>query len=530
MFEYITIGIIPTLLISAAFALPVFTLVIRRKVFYDVYALVFTLIAFILSLYNYHLVVNVAKHPIVYPFGGWPPPIGVVYEVDGVSAFFGIVVSLVMFFIAIYSIWYLRGVDGYEWFYTMLIGLEAGMIGCIYTGDAFNLFVMIEVTSIAAYGLVAFYRWSYEAVEAGIKYSLIGATATTIYFIALVFIYGSFGTLNMADIALKSRAGYLLEFPYSGVPVGNIHLATAIALALSMWAFTFKAAVVPNHFWLPDAHPAAPTPVSAALSGLVVKVGVYAIIRFTYTLFSVNSLPPISSIVRVLMDVLIVLGAISAILASALMIVQRDIKRLIAYSTIMHVGLIVMGLALGTKLGLEASLYHTLNHAIGKALLFLAAGVVIKVAASRDIDEISGVGRYLPISTATLIIAALSLEGLPPFAGFFSKLLLYEAFIDAGLTPLVVILIISSAFALLAYVKLLYGVFFKLPTKEFTRVREEPLYLFPLMTLAALLVVLGVLSPIFISRVLDPVSVSIIDVSSYVKAAQDVIKVLGVGG
>ncbi|MCX8186436.1 MAG: proton-conducting transporter membrane subunit [Sulfolobales archaeon] len=525
MFDFITIGLTPPLMIAMAFVLPIFTLFIRRKGFYDVYALIATTLALILTAYNYYLVLYVVKQPIVYPFGGWPPPIGIVYEVDALSAYFGLFTAAIMLMIAIYSIWYLKGTSGYEWYYTMLLGLEAGMIGCVYTGDAFNLFVMLEVLSVAAYGLVVFYRMSHEAVEAGMKYSLIGAVATTVYFIALVFIYGSFGTLNMADIAYKSRGG--ITFPYSGMIVGNIHLASAVALALSMWAFTFKSAVVPNHFWLPDAHPAAPTPVSAALSGLVVKVGIYAIIRFLYTIYGLDSVQPISNVVSTVMKLLIVLGALSALIASALMIVQSDIKRLIAYSTIMHVGFIVISLSLGTKLGIEAALYHTVNHAVGKALLFMSAGVLIKVAGSRDIDEMSGVGRYLRLTTLTLTLAVLSLEGLPPLAGFFSKLLLYEAFIDSGLALLAMVLIISSAFALLAYIKLLYGVYFKLPTKEFTNVREEWTYLIPLLALAASLVLLGISAPMFVEKVLAYISDELFNPLKYVRAADSIIKVLG---
>ncbi len=525
MFDHITVGSTPPLIMAMAFTLPIFILVIKRKAFYDAYALIATAVALALTSYNFYTVVYVAKRPLVYPFGGWPPPLGIVYEVDALSAYFGVFISAVMFMICIYSVWYLRGSSGYEWYYTMLLGLEAGMIGSVYTGDVFNLFVMLEVLSVSAYGLVVFYRTSHEAVEAGMKYSLIGALATTVYFIALVFIYGSFGTLNMADIAYKSRIGG--EFPYSGVVVGNVHLASAIALALSMWTFTFKSAVVPNHFWLPDAHPAAPTPVSAALSGLVVKVGVYSIIRFLYTIYGLDSMQPIANVVGMIMKLLIILGALSALIASALMVVQSDIKRLIAYSTIMHVGLIVISLSIGTELGVEAALYHTVNHAIGKALLFLSAGVLIKVAGTRNIDEMSGVGRYLPLTSFTLTLAVLSLEGLPPLAGFFSKLLLYEAFIDSGLALLAVVLVVSSAFALLAYIKLLYGVYFKLPAKELTTAKENRVYLSSLFVLSALLVVLGILAPLFVNEVLTPVTRELFNPTKYVSAAGEVIKVLG---
>jgi multicomponent Na+:H+ antiporter subunit D len=193
----------------------------------------------------------------------------------------------------------------------------------------------------------------------------------------------------------------------------------------------------------------------------------------------------------------------------------------------MHVGFIVAGLSLGTQLGLEAALYHTINHAVGKALLFLSAGVLINVAGSRNIDEISGVGRYLRLTTLTLILSILSLEGLPPLAGFFSKLLLYEAFISSRLAILAVVLIVSSAFALLAYIKLLYGVYFKLPTREFSKVKEEWTYLTPLLILTALLVVLGITAPLFVNEVLSPITAELTNPMKYIAAAEKVIKVLG---
>jgi len=518
---YVTVGFITPFLVAVAFFIPLLTLVTKRKIVFDVLTISATFIAMVLTWYNYFLVKFLGK-PVVYTFGGWPPPVGIVYEVDELSALLAVVTSTIMFLVGIYSIWYLKEAKGFEWFYTLYLGLEAGIVGCIYTGDAFNLFVMFEVMSVSAYALVAFYRASKEAVEASIKYAIIGAVSTTVYFIALMFIYGAFGTLNMAELAARVRS--LTSYPlFTGgflvPPPANIGLAASIALALSLWAFTFKAAVFPNHFWLPDAHPAAPTPVSAILSGLVVNVGAYAIIRFFYTILGWDSIKAISSAVTSAAAILIILGGASALIASVLMLVQRDIKRLIAYSTILHLGLIVSAASLGSSTGLAASTYHIVTHAVGKALLFLTAGVVIKMTGSRNIDDIAGVARKAPLTVFAMAIAVFSLVGLPPFGGFFSKLVLYQAFITSPHAYMVAVLLISSALALLAYTKILYVAWFRYPVREFKVKHESPLFTVPLIIMAVILILLGILSPILYNNVFVSAAYSVINYSSYISSA-----------
>ncbi|MCD6085301.1 MAG: cation:proton antiporter [Desulfurococcales archaeon] len=518
---YASIGFITPFLVAVAFFIPLLTLLTKRKIIFDSLVIIATLTATVLTWYNYFLVKS-AEEPIVYTFGGWPPPVGIVYEVDELSAILAIVTSTIMFLVGLYSIWYLKDAEGFEWFYTLYLGLEAGMIGCIYTGDAFNLFVMLEVMSVSAYALVAFYRSSKEAVEAGIKYAIIGAVSTTVYFIALMFIYGAFGTLNMAELAARVRS--LTSFPlFTGgfltSPPANISLAASIALALSLWAFTFKAALFPNHFWLPDAHPAAPTPVSAILSGLVVNVGAYAIIRFLYTILGWDSMKSISSAVSSAAAILVVLGGASALIASALMLVQKDIKRLIAYSTILHLGLIVSAASLGTNTGLAGSMYHIVTHAVGKALLFLTAGVVIKIVGSRNIDDIAGVARKAPLTIFAMVVAVFSLVGIPPFGGFFSKLVLYQAYITSPHVYMVAVLLISSALALLAYTKILYVAWFRYPVREFRVERESPLPTATLITMAIILVLLGILSPIIYERAFMSAAYSVTNYLSYVSSA-----------
>ena len=540
---YQSVGVLVPLLGGAAFALPLFTLVIKRKVFYDAYIAFFSLVALVLASYNYVLVRAEGK-PLLYAFGGWPPPLGISYEVDEFSAVLGVLTASVMFLIVAYSLWYTRFMRGYEWYYTLLLGLETGLLGCLYTGDVFNLFVMLEVLSISAYALVAFYRSRPQAVEAAMKYGIIGATATTIYFIALVFIYGALGTLNMADIALKSRlitAGVGPTSPFSNGLFGNAFIAASLAIALSLWAFTYKAALFPNHFWLPDAHPEAPTPVSAALSGLVVNVGVYAVIRFLYTLFGPKTF--LISFRDAVMWALLVLGIASGLVGALLMAVQSDVKRLLAYSTVSHIGLIFMGLSIGTSsvsedvatLGLTAALYHTVNHSVGKALLFMGVGVFINLLGTRDLDKLSGSGKLSPLVMGAVIVGFLQLMGAPPLGGFFSKLLLYQSLIEAGLIVPAVLVIVISAVSVLGYLKVIYGLWAK-PLKEAPKqVAGMAVPKAVALVMAVACIALGVLSPIITGLLAGSINASFTDsgvqgyVNSFTSFAIYVIKHLGGG-
>ncbi len=215
-----------------------------------------------------------------------------------------------------------------------------------------------------------------------------------------------------------------------------------------------------------------------------------------------------------------------------MMIVQTDIKRLIAYSTIMHIGYIAMGLGLASYIGLQAAIYHAINHAVAKALLFLAAGVFIHVVGTRSIDEISGVGRVMPVTTLSFVIAALSLAGIPPFNGFVSKALLYIGFIDAGLAPLTIIVVLSSALAFMAYAKIIYGVWLKAPVKDVNGLRDPSwLMKIPLIVLSITCILLGILSPYILDHVVNPAVTDLAyNARNYIVAALNELQQVLLGG
>ncbi|MEM3988777.1 MAG: proton-conducting transporter membrane subunit [Desulfurococcaceae archaeon] len=461
------LGALTPMLASAAFLLPLFSLRIKNRVFYYFYSVAFATLTLAATAWGFIKVSSCSV--LTYTFGGWPPPYGIAYRVDVASGLLALFTSVVMWFIVLYSVWYGKYIDDVVWYYTLLLGMESGLLGCLLTSDVFNLFVMLEVLSISAYGLVAYYRSRPDAVEAAMKYAFIGAVATTLYFISTVIIYSCYGTLNMVDLSIKARGGegILLDGFY-----GEAHLASAAAISLALWTFTFKSALFPNHFWLPDAHPEAPTPVSAALSGLVVNIGAYATLRFMYSIFGQGSIIDVYWFRTAVFTSIAVMASLSAVIGALLMLVQSDVKKFLAYSTISHIGLIYLGIASGlsgsseaTIIGIEGSIYHIVNHGVGKALLFLATGVLIAAAKSRNIEDLAGLGRRFPLTSIAILIGILHLAGVAPLGGFFSKLYLFSAYISVGIIPFALFLIVASAISLLGYVKLIYTLMLKAPVK-----------------------------------------------------------------
>ncbi|MFA4639719.1 proton-conducting transporter transmembrane domain-containing protein [Pyrococcus kukulkanii] len=508
------VGLTPIIPIVFAFALPLTSIIVKgNKKVIQAHALVGTGLT-LLSAFKLFRTAYVAEKPLIYTFGGWNAPVGIIYEVDRMSALLALITTLLMFLIAIYSYRYLGGEGGFEWYYTLYLGLEAGLLGVLLTGDAFNLFVMIEVTSIAAYALVMFYHKRGDSLCAGLKYALIGAIGTTMYFLALGVIYYAFGTLNMANL---SAIVHGIDFPIVTETYYNIAVASGIALALASWAFLIKAAIVPNHFWLPEAHPAAPSPISAILSGLVVNVGIYSLVRFLYTIYGGQLSGQLGDVVHLISIIIIILGAVSAIFGALMMSVQKDVKRLIAYSTIMHMGYLAMAVGVGTQMALQAAIFHMINHAVAKALLFLAVGVFIHAAGSRNINDLAGLGRKMPLATFGLAIASLSLVGIPPLNVFFSKLLLFNAFMEKSFV-LALILVLSSVIALVAYIRVLYEIWLGKRTEE-VNVKEPMSMSMVCLLLAIVSIALGLLAPYIIEHYINLAVNQTMDYELYIKAA-----------
>ncbi len=418
----------------------------------------------------------------LYHMGAWPTPIGIDLRLDPLASLLLIAVNLVGLAAGIYSVDYMRRYTDKHRYYSLFLLLVAGMNGVVLAGDLFNLYVLMEVAAVASYALVAF-GCGHEELEASFKYSVLGALASTFILIGIALVYGVTGTLNMAHIA-------------ASVSESGMGPSLVFAMALFLCGFGLKAALVPFHAWLPDAHPSAPAPVSAMLSGVLIKaIGVYVLARLIYNVFGAG---------EGVLEVLRWLGAISMVAGGFLATGQWDMKRLFAYSSISQVGYIVLGLGLGTPLGVVGALYHLVNHSLFKSLLFLNAGSVEYATGSRDLKRLGGLNRAIPVTGATSLVASMSIAGIPPFNGFWSKLIIVVACVQAGSYGFAAVAVLMSVVTLAYQLKVLRHAFFQAPP-DAVPARREP----RLMATARVALALGclVLSVAVISGLSDPVLV-----------------------
>lgn len=347
---------------------------------------------------------------LIYSLGKWHAPIGIPMVVDGLSIFFLVIVNVIALLVAIYSTDYVKRYTDTWKFFTLFLMMIAGMNGVLISGDIFNLYVFLEIAAIAGYSLVAF-DVNAQALEASFKYAVMGAVGSSFTLLGIALLYSYTSTLNMADMAMAiADKGASKIIP--------------LVSGLFLTGFGLKSALVPFHAWLPDAHSRAPTPISAMLSGLIIKVlGIYALSRIFFNIFGMT--PQVSMI-------LISLAVISMVTASILAFGQDDIKRLFAYSSISQIGYIALGLGVGTPLAIMGALFHLLNHSIFKPLLFLNAGAIEQSTGSRNLKDMPGVLARSPVTGYTHLVGAMSICGVPPFGGFWSKVIIIFACIQAN--------------------------------------------------------------------------------------------------
>lgn len=347
----------------------------------------------------------------VYRMGGWLPPYGIVLVGDLLSALFVVMASTVVVCVVLYVVSCRDKSMTYPAFMPVLMAMITGLHGTFYTGDLFTLFVFIELMVTASVVLVAISDNPY-GLEAAIKYLLISAMGTLFLLLGIAAIYATFGTLNMADIARLLASG---ERPV---------LAQAAALML-MCAFLLKSAVFPFHFWQPDFHTTAPTPLSALLSSVVVKVGIYGIIRITTLLFALEA--------PLIEQTLVILGLIGIFLGGFSAMRTYDAKRMLAYSTFSQVGFILVGIGWGNPIALAGAVIYAVNHAFIKSAMLMLTGLVASYTKTKTarLRELSGAGYGMKRVNAMYFLGALALAGLPPMNGFISKLSLIKGGAEA---------------------------------------------------------------------------------------------------
>ncbi|MCG2821771.1 MAG: monovalent cation/H+ antiporter subunit D family protein, partial [Candidatus Atribacteria bacterium] len=432
---------------------------------------------------------------LVYSIGSWKLPIGIVLVLDGLTVFMLITVNLIAFFISIYSISYMNRFTSKWKFYTLFLLMVAGMNGVVVTGDIFNLFVFLEIASVASYALVAFGTERHE-LEAAFKYTVMSTVGSLFILLGIVFLYSYTSTLNMADMAnVLAQKG-----------MSNIVIMVSI---LFIMGFGLKAALVPFHAWLPDAHPSAPAPISAMLSGVLIKsLGIYTLCRFFYNIIGINS--SFSSI-------LMILGTLSMVIGVFLAIGQWDFKRLLAYHSISQIGYVILGIGLGTPLGIIGGLFHLFNHSVFKSLLFLNSGAVEYATGTRDLQKMGGLMTKMPITGATSLIASMSIAGIPPFNGFWSKLIIIIAAVQANRLGYAFWAVLASILTLASFTKVMKYAFFGKLRDKWNKVEEVPVFMkFAMIILALICVVGGVLLIFNINEVfLKPASDVLLEGTKY---------------
>lgn len=500
---YPLVGLITLTPLLGAFSTPIIYLLTRNRRAVFAYGVAIAAITFAITLaVTYD--VYASDKVIVYKAGGWPPPVGIVYIVDKFTALLALTTSLVALLIAIYSVDYITD-ERYAWYMSLLLGNYAGILGVVVTGDLFNLFVMLEVTAVSSYALVMYYRHRPISIISGLKYAFVGALGTVLFLFSLCIVYGIYGTFNIVDIF--ARVHGLPASSYSLPLSEQAALYIGIFLVLSYWTFSIKSGVAPNHFWLPDAHPAAPSPVSALLSGLVVNTGAIGMYKVLYLVFSGNMAPSLVAIRNALSLIILVTGGLSALLGALLMMIQTDVKRLIAYSTVMNTGFMFMALGTISRAGLVALLFHMITHSIAKSALFLSAGVLIKAGRTRRLEGLAGLGRLNPAAGIALSISILTLSGVPPLPGFLAKLLIYTALFEVNIA-FVILFVIATAIALISYMRLFYTVMlepYAKPGRSDMRLANAVL-----MISSALLVALGI-ATLFYEPAFDNMILSAVD-------------------
>ncbi len=373
---------------------------------------------------------------VSYAIGSWPPPWGIEYRIDAVNAYVLVLVGLIASVVAPYarsSVAAELPRERHYLFYCMYMLCLAGLLGIAITGDAFNLFVFLEISSLSTYVLIALGR-NRRALLAAYQYLIMGTIGATFYVIGIGLLYLMTGTLNLADMASRLREVHELR------PV-------LAALAFITVGVSLKLALFPLHFWLPNAYACAPSPVTAFLAATATKVSVYVLLRFYFSVFGAalvfERLP--------MRGLVLTLSVLAAVTASFVAVFQQDLKRMFAYSSVAQIGYITLGIALVNENGLAGAVVHLFNHGVTKAALFLLLGGIALRTGQVTFERVAGLGRRMPLTSLGIVIAGLSLIGTPGTAGFISKWYLVLGALDRGEWWLAALIVASSLIAV-AYV------------------------------------------------------------------------------
>ncbi|MEM8878535.1 MAG: monovalent cation/H+ antiporter subunit D family protein [Pseudomonadota bacterium] len=468
---------LPALIVAVPLLASVFTTMFQRG---HVAWWITTLSIFSLPVMAWLMTVEVLTNgTISYAMGGWEPPIGIEYRIDAANALVILIVSAVAAVIMPYaraSVTAEMASDQHAWFYTMYLLCVSGLIGIAATGDAFNAFVFLEISSLSTYTMIALGQ-SRRSLLAAYQYLIVGTIGATFYVIGVGLLYIVTGTLNFNDMAQR-------------LPEAGYENAILAALAFITVGLGLKIALFPLHVWLPNAYAKAPSVATALLAATATKVAIYLLMRVFFSIYGTSiifeQLP--------VLELMLILSITAMFAGSIVAVFENNAKRLMAYSSVAQVGYMTLGIAMASVLGLSGSLIHLANHAFMKGAAFLVLGAVAYRLGSVKISDMGGIGRVMPISMGCFVIAGLSLIGVPGTVGFISKYYLVLATFEKGWWWLAFLIVLSSLIAVLYVGRVVEAAWFKTPSVEMRQIGGDPpmVMLVPILLLTLGCVVFGI--------------------------------------
>ena len=433
-------------------------LLVRVPRLVSLFALFISILVFLVSC---ALLQQVLEHgTIVYELGGWAAPWGIEYRIDYLNSYLILLVSAMGAIVLVAAQTSIRRelpANRHMVFYTSYLLCLTGLLGILATGDAFNLFVFLEISALSSYTLIAL-GTDRRALTASYQYLIMGTIGATFIIIGVGLMYMMTGTLNMYDLAER---------------LPEVHNSKTVLCAIGFFivGVCLKLALFPLHLWLPNAYAMAPSIATAFLAATSTKVAVYVLIRFIFSVIGIDFVKTVLP----LQEIFLALGVAGIFAASISAIYQLNIKRLFAYSSVAQIGYMILGLAIGTQLGLTATLLHMFNHALMKAALFLAIGGVVYRIGSSQLNHFAGLGKQMPWTMAAIVVGGLSLLGVPLTVGFVSKWYLVLALLERGWWLIAILVLISSLLALIYVWRIVEWIYFSSPRIIVDDIKDPPL-------------------------------------------------------
>lgn len=430
---------------------------------------------------------------IQYNLGGWEPPWGIQYRIDHLGAFMALLVSFISLLVAIYS---KRSVqkelpEKEVYFYSVFLLLVTGLLGIVVTGDLFNLYVFLEISSLTAYALISI--GEKRALFSAFRYVIMGTIGACFYLLGVGYLYAATGSLNMMDLAQI---------------LPNLFHSKTVLVAFSFFLVGtgIKMALFPLHVWLPDSYTYAPSTVSAFVAPLMTKVGVYIMIKIMYVVFGRSfSIELVHA-----GSILSWIAAIGVIAGCILALAQSDIKRMLSYIIVAEVGYIALGVGMANRNGLIGAILHILNDAFMMACLFLVVGAIMYKTGTRNIHQFKHFNKKMPFTMGAFTISALSMIGVPPTCGFFSKWYLILGALDAGNFIFVAVILIIGLFNAILFFRVIENIYFKHSSSHDGRIDEiisrdeAPLtMLIPILIMASGIILLGIFSGKLVTTIIQ---------------------------